>query len=120
MIEVISGMPENVVAVAAHGKVSGEDYEKVLVPAVEKKLETHKKIRFFYYLGDDFTGYTAAAVWDDAKLGLRHLISFEKVAVVTDVPWIADMVKLFGFLVPCPVKLFTNQKISEAKTWVSE
>ena len=120
MIEIMSGMPENTVAVAAHGKVSGEDYEKVLVPALEKKLGTHKRIRFFYHLGDDFTGYTASAIWDDAKLGIRHLTSFEKIAVVTDVPWVADMVNVLGFLVPCPVKIFTNQKISEAKAWLNE
>lgn len=120
MIEVISGMMENIVALAAHGKVSGEDYEKIFVPAVEEKLKTHKKIRLFYQLGPDFTGYTADAVWDDAKLGIRHFTSFEKIVIVTDVPWVTNTVKVFGVLVPCPVKIFKNEKISEARAWLNE
>ena len=35
MIEIMSGLPENVVAAIANGEVTGEDYEKVLIPAIE-------------------------------------------------------------------------------------
>jgi hypothetical protein len=34
MMQRIEGMPENVIAVTAHGSVTGEDYEKVLIPAI--------------------------------------------------------------------------------------
>ena len=40
-------------------------------------------------LGPDFLGFTAAAMWDDAKIGLAHWNAWERVAVVTDVPWVA-------------------------------
>ena len=43
----------------------------------------------------------------------------KKVAVVTDVDWIASAVRIFAFVIPCPVKLFHNDKLSEAKNWVS-
>jgi SpoIIAA-like len=120
MIEIISDMPENVVAVRASGKVTGEDYDKVLIPALEEKLKKHKKIRVLYHLGGDFSGFTAEAMWDDAKVGIRHLTAFEKIAVVSDVDWIVGAVKVFAFVIPCPVRIFGNERLHEAKVWVSK
>lgn len=120
MIEIIPDLPENIVAVVASGKVTGEDYEKVLISAIEDKIRAHGKIRMLYQLGPDFTGFTSGAMWDDAKVGIWHLTAFEKVAVVSDVDWIIDAVKIFKFAIPCPVKTFRNEEFSEAKTWISE
>jgi len=86
MIEITSGIPDNILAVTAHGMVTAQDYENVLFPAVDEALKRHKKIRFLFRTGGDFSGYTAGAMWDDAKLGVRHLTAFEKIAVVSDVP----------------------------------
>jgi hypothetical protein len=120
MIEIISDMPENVVAVTVSGKVTGEDYDKVLIPTLEEKLKKHKKIRLLYHLGIDFSGFTAEAMWDDAKVGIRRLTAFEKIAVVSDVDWIVGAVKVFGFIIPCPVRIFGNEGLHEAKAWVSK
>lgn len=120
MIEITSGLPGNVLAVTAHGMVTAQDYEHVLSPAVEEALKRHKKIRFLFRTGDDFSGYTAGAMWDDAKLGVRHLTAFEKIAVVSDVPWIAQAIRLFHFLIPCPVKIFSSEKRGDAEAWIRE
>jgi hypothetical protein len=121
MIEIIrEGFPGNVVALRAHGTVEHRDYEEVLVPAVESAIATHGKIRFLYHVPGDFTGYTAGAMWDDAKVGLGHLTAFEKVAVVTDVAWMRNAVNLFRFLIPCPVKIFANAEFTEAAAWIND
>ena len=119
MIDVTSGTPENLIIAVAHGKVTGEDYEKVLIPAIEAKLKTHKKIRLLYQLGPDFSGFTAEAVWDDAKLGIVHLTAFETIAIVTDVHWIVDAVKFLGFFLHCAVQVFRNDQLAEAREWVA-
>lgn len=119
MIEITSGVPGNLVVAVAHGKVTGEDYEKVLVPAIEARLKLHNKIRVLYQIASDFDGYTAEAVWDDAKLGFGHWTAFEKFAVVADVQWITNSVKLFRFIMPCPVKVFSNSELAEARAWVA-
>jgi len=119
MIDTTIGTPENLVIAVAHGKVTGDDYEKVLIPAIEAKLKTQKKVRLLYQLAKDFAGFTAGAMWDDAKLILRHLRAFEAVAVVTDVRWIADAVKFIGFFLHCPVKVFRNDRRVEAEEWVA-
>jgi hypothetical protein len=121
MIErIIKGMRENVVALSAHGKVSHQDYVRVVIPAVEEKIRTHAKVRLFFHLGEDFAGYTAEAIWDDTKIGLQHLAAFEKIAVVTDVGWVRDAVCIFGVVVPCPVRVFSNGELPAAAAWANE
>lgn len=120
MIEIMQSMADNIVAVSASGKVTGEDYENVLIPEIERVLKSNKKIRVIYVLGPEFSGFTAGAMWDDAKIGLRHLTAYEKVAVVTDVNWVVNAMKFFSFLMPCPMKIFGNDRLQEAKTWISE
>ncbi len=120
MIELIQGMPENIVAVSASGKVTGDDYDNVLIPEIESKLKKFRKLRVLYALGPDFSGFTAEAMWDDAKIGLKHLTEYEKVAVVSDVSWVVGAVKFFSLFIPCPVKVFDNDKLAEAKAWICE
>jgi len=120
MMDIIENMPSNVVAVSVQDQVTGDDYDKVLTPLVVEKLKDHDKIRMLYHMGPEFTGFTAAALWDDAKLGVSHIRAFEKVAVVSDVHWVANAAKIFGIFVPCPVKLYANEAMDEAKAWVSE
>lgn len=120
MIEITPGLPDNILAVTAHGTVTADDYEKVLLPAVHERLERHKKIRFLFRTGEDFSGYTAGAMWDDAKLGVRHAMAFEKIAVVSDVQWLVQTAKFFRFLFPCPVKIFASRNIRDAEAWLCE
>jgi hypothetical protein len=121
MIELITeGIKDNVVAMRAEGTVDHEDYQRVIVPAIERKIESYPKIRVLYQLGDDFTGYSAGAIWDDAKLGMHYRHSFEKAAVVTETEWIRKSLSFFRFLIPCPVRLFHNGELSQAIDWINE
>ena len=88
--------------------------------AIEDKLKRFTKIRMLYQLGPDISAFTPGAMWDDAKVGIRHVTAFEKIAVVSDVEWIVGAVKVFAFLIPCPVKIFRTEELSDAKDWVSE
>lgn len=119
MIEILGNMPDNVVAMAAHGKVTDEDYDRVLVPAIEDKLRDHKKIGCLYQLDQDFLGFSGRTVWDDFRFGMQHFTDFRKIAVVTDVDWIRDAVRMFGLFIPCPVQVFGNEEALRAKFWVS-
>jgi hypothetical protein len=91
-----------------------------LIPAIEDKIRKHGKIHTLYQLGKDFTSFTHDAMWDDAKVGIWHLAAFEKVAVISDVDWRIDAVKIFRFVIPCPVKTFRNEEFPEVKAWISE
>ena len=118
MIEIIPDMPDKVIGFTAKGKITGEDYESVLIPAVEQKLKDRSKINFLYYIGPDYGGFEAKAMWDDAKLGLKHFKAWQKVAVVSDVHWIRWAIRIFGVTMPGHIKVFSNDKLAEARHWV--
>ena len=115
MLELISDLPDTVVGIRASGQVTAEDYESVLMPAIDARLAQRDRVRVLYHLGADFTGFTSGAMWDDIKLGLGHLKAWEKLAVVTDVGWVAHAVRLFGIAMPCPVKVFPNAEFAAAR-----
>lgn len=119
MIDVMKDVPDSVIAITAMGKVTGDDYENVLIPLVEKKLNQYDKLRLLYYFSPEFSGYQAEAMWDDAKIGFKHLTSWEKIAIVTDDEWITRSVKAFGFMMPGEVKLYPTAQLEAAKTWIS-
>jgi hypothetical protein len=118
MIERMTGLPDNVIGLSAHGKVSAADYEQHVVPAVEEVLTAHDKVRLLYQLGDDFDGFEVGALWEDAKVGLSHLAAWERIALVTDVDWIRNATKAMGFMMPGEVRVFANAELDAARDWL--
>jgi hypothetical protein len=119
MIELLDNFPLNVVALSCEGQVTKEDYDEVLVPAVLNALKHHDKIRLLYKISANFTGYEPGAIWEDLKIGLEHFTRWERVAVVTDVDWIAQTIRAFRFLMPCPTKLFPVSEFTQAGSWIN-
>jgi hypothetical protein len=113
-------LPENVLGFTAKGTVTAEDYESTIIPAVEEVLSRHRKVRLLYHLGEEFSGFEAGALWDDAKVGLRHPTAWERVAVVSDAEWVRMATKVFGFAMPAQVRVYHNREMATARAWVCE
>lgn len=120
MIERMADLPDSVLGFAAKGKVTAADYEAVLIPAVEARFAQQDKVRLLYHLGADFDGFEPGAMWDDAKLGFRHLTGWERVAVVSDIEWIRIALRVFGVVIPGKLRVFHNTELDEAKRWIAE
>jgi hypothetical protein len=120
MVEQIRNLPDNVLGFTAKGMVTANDYDSVIIPAVEALFSRQGKVRFLYHLGQDFSGFEAAAMWDDTKLGLKHLGGWEKMAVVSDVEWVRAAIKVFGLAIPGHVRVFHNRDLAEATRWIAE
>ena len=120
MIERMLDLPEAVLGFTAQGTVTAADYEGTIIPAVEETFSRHEKVRFLYHLGSAFTGFDAAAMWDDTVLGLKHLGGWERVAVVSDVEWLRAAVKVFGLAMPGHVRVFRDAELAEARRWITE
>ncbi len=118
MIEQLSNFPDDVLAFACKGRVTKADYDSVLVPAVTRALETHKKVRLYYETPADFAGIDPGAMWEDFKVGMEHFTRWERVAVVTDVEWIKQTIRLFGFLMPAAMMCFPTSQAAQARTWI--
>jgi hypothetical protein len=121
MLTLIEDLPQDVVGVEAHGKVTAEDYERVLVPAVDAASARagDRGVRLLYVLGHEVPDYTAGAAWEDAKLGLWHLRSWERIAIVGDADWLRHAVHGFGWLMPGEIKVFALEELDIAREWVT-
>jgi hypothetical protein len=104
--------------VKASGKVSKEDYDQVLEPMLNEARKEGRRVRFLYELGAEFEGFTPAAAWEDAKIGLRSMRLFDGCAIVSDTGWLRESVRLAGFLMPCPVRTFGVQDRDRAVEWL--
>mgnify|MGYP001547109953 FL=1 len=119
MIAQIEGLPAGTLGFRAHGQVTAADYENIIVPDVEAAFALNRKLRLLYVTAEDFTGFDPGAMWDDAKLGMRHFSSWERIALVTDVGWLRTAATAFGFAVPAQFRLFHGAELVEATQWVT-
>lgn len=120
MIELLKGFPDNVVAIICHGDVTRADYDDVLIPAVEKALQTNDKIRMLYEIGSDFEGYKTGAVLEDFKTGMEHFSKWERIAVITDIEWIAASVKIFSVFLPGTIRIYSLADAAKARLWITQ
>lgn len=120
MIELVEGLPGAVVGFEAVGTVTAEDYEQTLVPSVERALAVHDKIRLLHVLGERLDRSTPGALWDDTRLGVSHVRSIERIAVVSDHDAVRALVKAGGWSVPGELRLFSDAERAEAESWVAD
>src|SRR6516225_3737518 len=66
-------------------KLSHDDYQQ-FVPAFERRLKEHGKVRVLFEMVD-FHGWQASALWDDVKFDLKHFSDIERLAMVGDKKW---------------------------------
>jgi hypothetical protein len=118
VLETLRDLPAGVDGIRATGTVTKEDYDTVLRPLLEV-AHRGRRIRLLYQFAPEFRGFTPGAGLEDVRLGLKYLRLFERCAVVSDVGWIRDGVRLLGTMMPCPVKVFGNAQWREAVDWVS-
>jgi hypothetical protein len=118
MISMLDGFPEAVLAVLCEGQVTRQDYEAVLIPRVEEVLARRSKVRLYYEIAPSFSGMDPGAVWEDTKLGFEHLSRWERIAVVTDVPWMRLAIGAFRFLMPGRIRIFETGRAQEARSWI--
>ena len=69
MIRLLDDMPVGVLGLEAVNNVEKEDYETVLLPAVDAAIAEHGKVRLVYVLGPEFDDYEGVTVVEALKLG---------------------------------------------------
>ena len=115
MLELIEGLPGNIVGIAVSGRLTREDCQDILVPAIAKSLKRHDKIRLYYEIGSRFPG----ATWEDLRLGVGNIPQWERVALVTDVGWFRHTVNPMWSLIPGEVRGFTTTDAYQGCAWIS-
>ena len=115
MIELIDGLPNNVVGISVTGRVTKQECRDILAPAVQKSLRWRDNIRLYYELGSRFPG----SGWDDLDLGFEHASRCERTAIVTDIAWVRLTVKAIRFLIPGAIRVFATIETPQARAWIA-
>jgi hypothetical protein len=118
LFEEADEFPMEVIGLRAEGTVSVEDYENVVIPLLEEARRQERRIRLLFHFGPEFEGFTAAAAWEDLRVGWRYLRLFERCAVVGDQDWIRIGARSVGAMMPSPVRVFGNADRQEAVEWL--
>lgn len=118
MLQRIENLPAGLWGLRAIGKVSKDDYDRIVIPELDAARRDGRRLRFLYHLGPEFDGFTPGAAWEDTRVGLQYLRLFERCAVVTDVEWLQTATKVVAPMMPCPVKVFGNSQWNDAVSWL--
>lgn len=84
------------------------------------EAENFEKIRVPYALCPDYSGFSARTIWDDSRICVRHLIVYEKIAVVSSANYISRAVRFFSFNIQCSINIFSNNWLERHERGMDE
>jgi hypothetical protein len=120
VVEIIGNMPVGTLGFRISGRLTREEYVRILDP-VRELLERGDKVSFLIVTEPDFQGLDLSALWEDLKaagsVGLKHRASWDRLAVVTDKDWMRHAISAFGWLSPGELRVFEPDELDEAKAW---
>ena len=96
MLKLISDLPATVVCVKATGRVSKEDYRKVLLPALKELYSRTGHVSLLLLIETKLKNYSIGAWMEDAKTGLRYFSKWHRVAIVSARKGIKRFTNTFG------------------------
>jgi hypothetical protein len=106
-----------ILEVAVSGKLTHDDYAR-FVPAFERLVKRHGKIRVLFQMSD-FHGWEAAALWDDIKFGVQHFADIERLAMVGDRQWERGMAAFCRPFTTATLRYFDAAQVDEARRWLN-
>jgi hypothetical protein len=117
MLNELTELPPGVIGFEVDGELHAEDYRDVLLPALERAAASGE-VRFVIVF-PEWKGMTVGAVGQDLKIGVEHLRAWKRIALVTDVEWMAHMTALFGWMTPGEARVFSMAEKAEAIEWAA-
>ncbi|MEO7064788.1 MAG: STAS/SEC14 domain-containing protein, partial [Dokdonella sp.] len=114
MLTIIEGLPDHVIGIRINDKLRAADYETQLIPLVNEKLERHHKLDLLCCIDGEWKGMEAGAVWQDLRLGLGRIGHWARMAVVSDIKWLENAIKLFGLFSPGELRHFDSAAYAAA------
>lgn len=118
MINIIQA-PDNVAAFRASGEITKQDYEAVVIPAVEALVNRTEELNFLLELDTDLSNFSAGAWWEDFMIGLKNFGKWNRAAIVTDSDKIISFTNAFSYIAPGEYKGFRKEELHIALLWVS-
>lgn len=120
MIDILTTSASDLIEIRLSGQITQPEYDAVIVPAIEKGLADHDRLRVLVLVDPGFTGVDMGAAWSDTKMGLSHWRGFDRIAVATDIGWMKVAVRAMAPVFPCPVQVFGATALDDARLWLRE
>lgn len=118
MLQILGQTEENVIATKAIKKLTKSDYS-TLLPILVSRLQTYKKIRWYFEM-EDFQGWELKAFWQDVKFDMRHANDFEKIAMVGEKKWQEWMTDFMKPFTVAEIKFFEMKERDTALEWIKK
>ena len=119
MFEIIDGMPDGTVGLAAKGAVTPAECEQTLLPLVARHSASRRQAPMLLLFGRDFQEFTTDALGNGTEVAFKHWREVGRLAVVSDVAWVRKAVWLFAPFMRGNVRVFHDYEIEQAKTWIA-
>jgi SpoIIAA-like len=116
-VKVLTDLPPGVIGFEIAGWVRAHDFRNVMRPAVDKAA-ADGDLRCVVVI-NDFRGMTPGALWHDLMMGLEHLRTWKRTALVTDIWWMAHLAAIFGWTTPGDFKRFSRADRADAIAWAA-
>lgn len=121
MVEIIPA-PDHVVALRVAGTLQAEDYDSMMIPLIEDKLQEHAQIGVYIDL-EQFEDMTGQAIQRDLKYGIDkfgELHRFRRIAVVSNKQWVKAVMEFAAALLPrIELQVFSSSEKDAALAWAS-
>lgn len=119
MIQLLTNLPENIVGFKATGDVTETDFKETVIPNVQQLVDKTNTLNYLLVLDTSIKNFTAAAWWQDALLGIKHISKWNRAAIVSDVEAIRTFTDIFSVVIPGEFKGFKHEDLQEAIDWVA-
>ncbi|MGE3661140.1 MAG: STAS/SEC14 domain-containing protein [Pseudonocardia sp.] len=119
MIELIEALPEGIVGFRAGATITREEYDRVVVPVIDRAVAAGEHLRALCVVEDGLT-LAPSAVWEDVSLGLRAMSLIDGAAVVSDNGLVAAACRVAAVLLPYPLRVFGGTERDAAVAWLRE
>lgn len=121
MIELLTDMPEGVTGIRVSGRLGGDELRE-LKPQMQDLLKTNE-IRLVEIIAPDYEGFGPGGLVEDLKLGfgtvLPHHSAFKRIAIVSDLEWVAHVLHALAWIVPGELGVFGLDELERAKQWAA-
>lgn len=120
MMRILPRSQGNVVGVLLTGKITKDDYNKVLIPALDQAKQAPGKIRLLMEFAENFSGYSIKAMYKDARYGFKNIKYFEKCAMINAPSWVRMLMKIFDKLTPWACRNFETEQRDKAWEFIEK
>ncbi|MBX9642008.1 MAG: STAS/SEC14 domain-containing protein [Mycobacteriaceae bacterium] len=120
MIEMLPDMPQGVTGIRVSGRLRADELRQ-MKPSLQERL--NGDIRIVEVIPSDYQGFGPGGLIENLKLGfgtvLPHHAAFKRIAIVTDLEWVAHVLHALAWLVPGELAVFGLDALEQAKEWAA-